>query len=449
MRRSHTDFAVSRSIDIVNHEEQAPPCTVSLSLITRCKDGEVMKEGTISSVSKSVLAQCATVLITLGLVYVVAGGRMAGRLLPAQIAPRQRQPNAPPPPRPGTEQSPSKPPRTVDPQSPTAPEDILKELDPDERRNVNVYAAANKGVVNITTEAQGMGFFGDETSTGTGSGFVLDKQGRLLTNYHVVQGANSVRVTLFDGTQHDAKVIGADASTDVAVLVIDVPPEKLVPLTFGDSSTLLVGQKILALGNPFGLERTLTSGIISSLERSLKAKNGRMIRGIIQTDAAINPGNSGGPLLNSRGQVIGLNTAIVSQVGQSAGISFAVPINSIVRILDQLIVNGRVIRADLGITRVYSTGDGLLVLDLAEGGPAEQAGIQPIRVRVEQIAPGVIRRSIDHESADLIVAVERKRVHTVEELLTEVEKHRPGDTVRITVIRAGNPMDIKVTLGRS
>ena len=169
------------------------------------------------------------------------------------------------------------------------------------------------------------------------SGFVIDKQGRLLTNLHVIQGANSVRVTLFDGSQHDARVVGADASTDVAVLVIDVPAEKLVPLTLGDSSTVMVGQKILALGNPFGLERTLTSGIISSLDRSLKAKNGRMIKGIIQTDAAINPGNSGGPLLNSRGQVIGMNTAIVSQVGQSAGISFAVPINSISRILDQLI----------------------------------------------------------------------------------------------------------------
>ena len=237
------------------------------------------------------------------------------------------------------------------------------------------------------------------------------------------------RLTLFDGTQHDARVIGADASTDVAVLVIDVPAEKLVPLGFGDSSRLLVGQKILALGNPFGLERTLTSGIISSLDRSLKAKNGRMIKGIIQTDAAINPGNSGGPLLNSRGQVIGLNTAIVSQVGQSAGISFAVPINPIARILDQLITNGRVIRADLGITRVYSTGDGLLVVDLVEGGPAAQAGIQPIRVRVEQIAPGIIRRSIDRESADMIVAVDHKRVRTVEELLNEVEKHRPGDTV--------------------
>ena len=173
------------------------------------------------------------------------------------------------------------------------------------------------------------------------------------------------------------------------------------------------------------------------------------IKGIIQTDAAINPGNSGGPLLNSRGHVIGLNTAIVSQVGQSAGISFAVPINPITRILGQLIQNGRVTRADLGIARVFATDEGLLVLTLIEGGPAEQAGIEPIRVRAEQLAPGIVRRFLDYESADLIVAVEHRRVHTVDELLTEVEKHQPGQTVRITVVRDGKPRDIPVRLGRS
>jgi S1-C subfamily serine protease len=303
--------------------------------------------------------------------------------------------------------------------------------------------------VNITTEAVGSGFFGDETSTGTGSGFVIDKQGHVLTNFHVIQGANSIRVTLFDGTQHHARFVGADASVDVAVILVNVPADDLFPLSLGDSSTVLVGQKILALGNPFGLERTLTSGIISSLDRSLKAKNGRTIKGIIQTDAAINPGNSGGPLLNSRGQVIGLNTAIVSQVGQSAGISFAVPINSIKRILDQLIRNGRVIRADLGITQVFGTREGLLVVDLIEGGPADQASIQPIRMRAEKLAPGIIRRSLDYDSADLIVAIEHKRVHTVEELLTEVEKHQPGQIIRVTVVRDGKPMDIPVRLGRS
>ena len=258
--------------------------------------------------------------------------------------------------------------------APELPPEVLKEADAEEQVNIRVYAAANRSVVNITTATESVGFFGDETSSGTGSGFVIDRQGHILTNYHVVEGAQSVQVTLYDGSTHDARVIGEDASNDVAVVQIRVPPEKLAPVKLGDSARLLVGQKILALGNPFGLERTLTTGIISSLDRSLRAKNGRMIKGIIQTDAAINPGNSGGPLLNSRGEVIGMNTAILSQVGQSAGISFAVPINAIARILKPLIEHGRVIRADLGVTRVFTTNQGLVVLGLTEDGPASRAG---------------------------------------------------------------------------
>jgi S1-C subfamily serine protease len=335
------------------------------------------------------------------------------------------------------------------PDSPAPPEDILKDLDPEERNHVRIYALANRSVVNITTATEGTGFFGDETSSGTGSGFVIDKKGHILTNFHVVEGADSVRVTLFDGATLDARIIGADASNDVAVLQIKVAANKLYPLSLGDSSRVLVGQKILALGNPFGLERTLTTGIVSSLDRSLRAKNGRMIKGIIQTDAAINPGNSGGPLLNTRGQVIGMNTAIISQVGQSAGISFAVPINAISRILHQLIENGRVVRADLGINRVYTTEHGLLVLSLVEGGPSDRAGLHPIQVKIEQLGPGIFRRTLDRGSADLIVAIEHKRVRTVDELLTEVEKHQPGDTIRVTVVRNGEPMDIRVTLGQS
>jgi S1-C subfamily serine protease len=332
---------------------------------------------------------------------------------------------------------------------PPRPEDVLKGLDADERNNIQVYASVNKSVVNITTEATELGFFGEDTTSGSGSGFVIDKAGHLLTNLHVVEGADTVRVTLFDGSHHKAQVVGADAANDVAVLHIGAPAEKLVPVPFGDSSRVMVGQKILAIGNPFGLERTLTSGIVSSLERSLKARNGRTIKGIIQTDAAINPGNSGGPLLNSRGEVIGMNTAIISHVGQSAGISFAVPINGIRRILEPLIRDGRVIRADLGIARFLATGKGLLVVSLVRGGPAERAGIQGVKVRVEQLEPGFIRRSIDPESADLIVAVDHNRVRSLEELLTEIEKHQPGEVVRITVVRDGTPKDIPVQLGRS
>src|SRR5579864_438053 len=212
---------------------------------------------------------------------------------------------------------------------PALPADLLKRADADEQINIHVYAAVNRSVVNITRASELARLFGEDDNEGSGSGFVIDRQGHILTNYHVVQGAEALRVTLFDGSTHNAEVIGMDPSNDVAVVRIKFPAERLAPVALGDSAKLLVGQKILALGNPFGLERTLTTGIISSLDRSLRAKNGRMIKGIIQTDAAINPGNSGGPLLNSRGEVIGMNTAIISQVGQSAGISFAVPINAV------------------------------------------------------------------------------------------------------------------------
>jgi S1-C subfamily serine protease len=334
---------------------------------------------------------------------------------------------------------------------PDIPADVLKLADADEQINIRVYAAVNKSVVNITTVNESSGLFGDETSTGTGSGFIIDKEGHVLTNYHVVEGASAeraVQVTLFDGTTHDAQVVGQDASNDVAVVRIRTAPDRLIPLALGDSSRLLVGQKVLAVGNPFGLERTLTTGIISSLDRSLRAKNGRTIRGIIQTDAAINPGNSGGPLLNSRGEVIGVNTAILSQVGQSAGISFAVPINGIKRILSQLIEHGRVIRADLGITRVLTRNDGLLVLTETEGGPADRAGIRPIQVKVYRLGGRLVQR-LDQESADIIYAVNGKRVRNVDEMLTEVESHAPGQTITVTVIRGGEKVDIPVELGKS
>jgi S1-C subfamily serine protease len=325
---------------------------------------------------------------------------------------------------------------------------VLKEADAEEQVNIRVYAAANRSVVHITTATESAGFFGEETSSGSGSGFVIDRQGHILTNYHVVEGAQSLQVKLYDGSTHDARVIGEDASNDVAVVQIRVPPEKLAPLKLGDSAKLLVGQKILALGNPFGLERTLTSGIISSLDRSLRAKNGRMIKAIIQTDAAINPGNSGGPLLNSRGEVIGMNTAILSEVGQSAGISFAVPINAIARILKPLIEHGRVIRADLGVTRVFTTSQGLVVLGLTEDGPASRAGIQPIQMKVVRYGGGFYRR-LDPESADVIVAINGTRVRNVDELMTEVEAHAPGTVVKVTVLRAGKLVDVPVKLGQS
>jgi S1-C subfamily serine protease len=391
--------------------------------------------------ARSIAAHAVTAAVTLGLALIVLGDRVGTRR-PAVLT---QIPGAN---RAGRFAAPVTPYNLPHVAPPPIPAEVLARVDADEQVNIRVYEAVNRSVVNITTASDAGGLFGDETSTGTGSGFVIDRQGHILTNYHVVEGAESVQVTLFDGTAHDAKVIGVDPSNDVAVVRIDAPSDRLVPVALGDSSGLLVGQKVLALGNPFGLERTLTTGIVSALDRSLRAKNRRIIKGVIQTDAAVNPGNSGGPLLNSRGEVIGMNTAILSQVGQSAGISFAVPINTIQRILKSLIEHGRVIRADLGVTDVFSTSEGLLVLGLAEGGAAEQAGIQPIQTRVVRYGGTRVRR-LDPETADLIVAVAGKRVRSVDDLLTEVENHAPGEVVQVTVVRDGRQKEISVTLGRS
>jgi len=395
---------------------------------------------------KTISAHLLTAAATFILVLSLFGGRLGLFRQPAQV----RIPRVV---RPQQAAAPARVPREENYRLPAVappalPADLLNSMDRDEQINVRVYEAVNKSVVNITTASQGGDFFGEETSSGTGSGFVIDRQGHILTNYHVVEDAESVQVTLFDGTTHEARVIGADASNDVAVIQVQAPADRLFPVALGESSRLLVGQKILALGNPFGLERTLTTGIISSLDRSLRAKNGRMIKGIIQTDAAINPGNSGGPLLNSRGEVIGMNTAIISQVGQSAGISFAVPISAIKRIIKPLIEHGRVIRADLGITRVFTTNEGLVVLGVLENGPAEQAGVRPIQMKVTRWGSSLVRR-LDPASADVIVAVDGKRVHNVDELLTEVESHSPGDVVKLKVIRGGREVEIPVTLGQS
>ncbi len=335
-------------------------------------------------------------------------------------------------------------PPTVPP--PQIPVEVLAQVDADERVNIAVYETSNAGVVNIDTLVGGGGLLGTEVDRGTGSGFVIDAQGHILTNYHVVSEAEALQVTLFDGSSFAASVVGVDPNNDVAVVRIDAPAEKLRPLPLGESGALKVGQKVLALGNPFGLERTLTTGIISSLDRSMKAKNGRTIKGIIQTDAAINPGNSGGPLLDTRGRVIGMNTAILSSVGQSAGIGFAVPINTIQRVLRPLIERGRVIRADLGLRRVFATPQGLFIIDMDENGPAARAGLRPIEVVVERRGR-FFRQRPDPDSADRIVAIEGTPVRTVDELLTEVEAHAPGDEIAVTTVREGRQREVKVRLG--
>ncbi|QDU41797.1 Putative serine protease HtrA [Symmachiella dynata] len=322
-----------------------------------------------------------------------------------------------------------------------------EELTPDEEINVSIYERVNKCVVNITTKTPNVDpfFMTQSESEGAGSGSVLNKEGHILTNFHVIQDASRAIVTLYDGKSYPATLVGADPVNDVAVIKIDAPPETLIPVSFGDSGRLKVGMRVIAIGNPFGLERTLTTGVISSLNRSLRIRR-RTITSIIQTDAAINPGSSGGPLLDTRGRLIGMNTAIASSVGQSAGIGFAIPSRLIERIIPQLIMNGRVIRGDIGISRVYETDEGLLIEKLVPNGPADRAGLQGPKIIRRQDGFFVLQK-IDRSAADVIVAVNGKKTPTAEEFLTIVERHKPGETVELTILRQGRTAHVKVQLG--
>ena len=326
----------------------------------------------------------------------------------------------------------------------------MQNLTPDEQVNVTVYRNVNRSVVNINTRGYqgvlGIGF----TSEGEGSGSVIDRQGHILTNFHVIDGAKQIQITLFDGTDFPAEVVGVDPDTDIAVLKIKAPAESLFPVPFGSSTNLLVGQRVLAIGNPFGLERTLTTGIISSLNRSIPSKRTqRTIKSIIQIDAAINPGNSGGPLLDSHGQMIGMNTAIASKTGESAGVGFAIPINTIARVVPQLIQNGRIIRPEPGIGQVMLTDRGLLILNLVPGGPAQKAGLQASKIerKQENIGP-FIREYVTRNlaAADIITAVDGKPVRTGNAFLDIIESKRPGDQINLTIIRAGKQMQVPLRL---
>jgi S1-C subfamily serine protease len=323
------------------------------------------------------------------------------------------------------------------------------ELSPEEAANVRVYEQANRSVVNITTRGGA-----DETvlfaptRQGSGSGCVLTRSGHVLTNYHVVDGADEVTVTLFDGTAYPGRWVGGDPNNDLAVLRIDAPADKLRPIPWGDSDKLLVGVRVYAVGNPFGLERTMTAGMVSSVGRNLRAENGRLIRGVIQTDAAINPGNSGGPLLNRRGELVGITTAIIGRAGQSSGVGMAVPGNTARRVAEELIRHGRVIRADCGIEAAFRTDQGLLVARLADGGAAERAGVRGPEVRVVRRG-GASYLRVDRSKADVVVAVDGRSVRTLDELLTAVEAHRPGDEAVITLLRDGRREDLTVRLGES
>lgn len=336
----------------------------------------------------------------------------------------------------------------------SAPTTDAKDFTPEEQVNIAVYENTNRGVVNITTQsARADSFFFQEVPTkGSGSGSVLDKEGHILTNYHVISGAREINVTLWDGISYDAGIVGQDPQNDIAVLRIKAPEDSLFPVSIGDSTHLKVGQKVFAIGNPFGLERTLTVGIISSLNRSLRSQTGRTMKSIIQLDAALNSGNSGGPLLNSKARLIGMNTAIASPsgTGENTGIGFAVPAATIRRVVPELIEHGKVTRADVGIARVYETERGLVVAALSPGGPAEKAGLRGFRIVRRQRREGSFiyeERRVDRSYADLITAIDGKSIRTADQLLDIVESKRPGDRVSVSIIRDDKETNVAVVLG--
>ncbi len=325
-------------------------------------------------------------------------------------------------------------------------------LDSEEQNNISVYHKNIQSVVNITSKAVTFDFFyGLVPQEGQGSGFIIDKDGHIMTNYHVIADARTVDVTLHNQKKYRATVVGTDRAHDLAV--IQIKASDLTPMVLGDSRHLQVGQKVYAIGNPFGLSGTLTRGIVSSI-RSVYEPDGLKIDEAIQTDAAINPGNSGGPLLNWHGEVIGINTMIASNVGQSAGIGFAIPINTAKAVLNDLLTLGRVRRPALGVRTIPITPEraeqiglaadyGLLIVQVVPGGAADQAGL---RGGSERAYLGNIPITL---GGDLIVAVDDQKVEDQQDLTQIMNNHRAGDTVRITIYRGKKKMDVTATLGEA
>ncbi len=318
------------------------------------------------------------------------------------------------------------------------------DLAEDEKNTIEIFRNTSASVVYITSIALRRHLFSlnaVEIPQGTGSGFVWDKDGRIVTNYHVISDANSIQVTMADQSNWKAVLVGAAPDKDLAVLQIQAPSQSLRPIPVGESFDLLVGQKVFAIGNPFGLDQTITSGIISALGREINANSGRIIRGVIQTDAAINPGNSGGPLLDSAGRLIGINTAIYSPSGAYAGIGFAVPVAEINRVIPQLIKNGRMIKpgigaalADVRLSRRLGI-EGLIILSIDKGGPAHNAGLRPTRQYRGDIILG-----------DIIKEIGGNRVLTYEDIRTELERFRVGNEVILTIDREGELLKMRVRL---
>ena len=323
----------------------------------------------------------------------------------------------------------------------------------EEKSNISVYEKAADGVVNITNTALQMDFFFNPFPTqGSGSGSIIDTRVHILTNHHVVANAQKLEVTLADESKWPARLIGSDADSDLAVIKIDAPREKLKTLSMGDSKSLRIGQKVLAIGNPFGLERTLTTGIISSLGRTIRSEAGTLMEDIIQTDAAINPGNSGGPLLNSEGEIIGINSAIISPSGGSVGIGFAIPVNAAKRIYPELIAKGYVTYPWIGATIQSLIPEvakylkvkierGAMIAEVVKGGPAYKAGLKGGSQKVQ------VGNMVVIVGGDVVVKADQQEVKTNDELIRYIREKKPGDSIVLHVFRKGKVEDIRVVLG--
>ncbi len=346
------------------------------------------------------------------------------------------------------------------------PEEIVAEADAEEQLIINLYARVSPSVVNINVIGAVEGFSHPEVpgfpespfpeeffQRGVGSGFVIDTEGHIVTNNHVVEGARRIQVRFSDDTEAEAEVVGTDPHTDLAVIKVDVPAAMLHPVELGESDTLRVGQRAIAIGNPFGFERTVTTGIISAVGRVLRQMSGFSLPNLIQTDAAINPGNSGGPLLDSRGKVIGVNTIIFTQNGLSSGVGFAVPVNAVKRVVPELIEHGHFAHPWLGI-HGYSINsemaealdlpvdNGVLIAEAIRDGPAVQAGLRggqrevPVEGFVEPIIAG----------GDIIIAINDTEIRSMDDLITYLESTVVGQEVELTIIRDGEKKRLTVEL---
>ncbi len=319
------------------------------------------------------------------------------------------------------------------------------ELSADERSTIAVFERATKSVVFIANKAIQQDIWSldvMEVPQGSGSGFIWSKQGHIVTNFHVIYGASSIKVTLADRSEYEARLVGADPDHDLAVLQIQVPDGQVEPLAVGASNDLRVGQKVLAIGNPFGLDHTLTTGVVSALGRTIKSMSNRTIEGVIQTDAAINPGNSGGPLLDGAGRLIGVNTQIVSPSGAYAGIGFAVPVDTVNRIVPELIKQGKLIRPGLGVSLVPDAMakrwgiKGVIIGKVTRGGAADRAGLKGAReTMMGQVQLG-----------DIIVSAAGKPVATIDDLMDVMEAHKVGEQVSVEILRGNRREKVSVVL---